>query len=734
MRSKLLFTITLICFLLLQKGFGQEKCSFEIRGKVLVQESHKPISNAVIWVEAIRKGALSDQNGNFQLDNVCEGHYILSVKVLGYREHKQQLNVHGNIDLTIRMLQGEYTMEEIEVTGHQEAIHSTGTVSSLEGEILDERRGENLGETLKKIAGVNSFSTGASISKPVIHGLHSNRIMIMNNGVKQEGQQWGVEHAPEIDPFMAEQITVVKGAEAVRFGPEAMGGVILLDPPKLPISDTKKGEFHLIGNTNGRSGTASFTYEGGSSKWKGLGYRVQASGKTSGNIQSPSYFQNNTGLRELNFSGALGYSSKKLGVELFYSRFDSKMGILSEAHTGNLSDLEAIIENGRPFGEGKFSYSIQNPRQEVLHQIWKTKAHYHLKNDGVLNFKYAFQKNNRQEYDKRRGGNNDRAALDLELFSNTFDFSYDHPVKDHWNGSIGLSVLQQVNNNIPGTGVTPLIPNYDLINLGVYAIEKFTKGHVELEGGIRYDYRYSDAARYDADQELIERDFTFNNLTAFIGGIYSFNSSWMISSNIGSAWRPPNINEQFSQGLHHGAAAVEIGNPDFKSEQAYKWVNTLYHTHQKGEVELTAYYNKINNYIFLNPTGEQFVSLRGTFNVYQYEQTNAALWGLDLSSHYQLLPFSSWYFRASLIRAKDLESRGYLPFIPTDRIDTGISFTKENIGSFTQNKFTLNSLIVFKQNRAPDSEIAPSPELTKSLMPGSVPYFLWGIKILSKPT
>lgn len=529
----------------------------------------------------------------------------------------------------------------------------------------------------------------------------------------------GAEHAPEIDPFMADEIAVVKGAETVRFGPEAMGGVIVVNPRALPVTGGLSGTVNLVGANNGRSGAAAVEISGGSDKVKGLGYRIQSSGKYAGNISSPDYFQSNTGVRELNFSGAAGYSSSRLGMELFYSRFESTLGILADAHTGNLSDLEAIIENGVPFSETGFTYDIVNPRQEVKHGLLKAKAHYHLGDGSNINFQYGFQHNQRQEFDKRRGELNNRAALDLELFTHTIDLSYDHPTKKHWNGSFGFNLLQQVNNNIPGTGVTPLIPNYDMYNVGIYALEKYTKGHLELEAGLRYDHRVVDAARFDQNQQLVERAYTFNNFTAFLGGIYSFSPNITFSTNLGSAWRPPNINEQFSQGLHHGSAAYEYGNPDFESEQAYKWINTFSYAGKNFNAELTAYINRINNYIYLNPTEEQFVSLRGSFNVFRYEQTDARLWGMDLTTHYEIHPQLEWYARGSLIRANDLLKDNYLPLIPTDRVETGLTYKAHNIGKLTQNRVTVSHLAVAHQNREPGFDFSPAP-------PG---YHLWNMNV-----
>jgi len=716
--NKSLTLIFLLTTFFSHQVFSQMNCELILRGKVLHHENNEPIVNAYIWIAELGKGTISDDKGNFRMDQLCPGIYSVKVTYLGHQEEVKTVDLERSNSITFRMIAEDVLLEGVEIHGHRDAVITTSTVSSLTGRTLDESRGENLGDILKRISGVTSFSTGSNISKPVIHGLHSNRIMILNNGIRQEGQQWGAEHAPEIDPFMADEIAVVKGAETVRFGPEAMGGVIVVNPKPLPVTNKTSGEANLIGASNGRSGIAAFQVSGGSDKFKGLGYRIQSSGKIGGNISAPDYTQFNTGVRELNFSGALGYSSSKLGAELFYSRFETTIGILGDAHTGNLSDLEAIIENGSPFRNAEFTYTIVNPRQEVHHNLLKAKAHYHIKDGAKINFQYGFQQNQRQEYDKRRGELNNKAALDLELFTHTVDLSYDHTPSKNWNGSIGLNVLQQVNNNIPGTGVTPLIPNYDMVNLGIYAIEKYTKGHLELEGGLRYDHRYVDAARFDQNQ-LVERSYTFTNMTAFLGGIYSFTPSITLSTNLGSAWRPPNINEQFSQGLHHGSAAYEYGDPDFKSEQAYKWINTFSYFGKKFNFELTGYINQINDYIYLSPTEEQLVSLRGTFNVFRYEQTDARLWGLDLTTNYEIHPNVEWYARGSLVRAKDLIQESHLPLIPADRVESGLAFKIKQVGRLSQNRLTVSNQAVARQKRVPLFDYAPAPQ----------GYNLWNVSI-----
>lgn len=703
MIQKVIFSMALFVAAVTQ--VSAQKCDLVLRGKILHLENDQPIEAAYVWILETRTGAVTDQNGNFVIRELCPGTYTVTVQYLGHKDIRQIVNLSGSTtNQTFKMQEESVVLSGVEVHGHRDAVQTTTAVTSLYGDALLDSRGESLGESLKRVAGVTTFSTGNTISKPVIHGLHSNRIMILNNGIRLEGQQWGAEHAPEIDPFLADEITVIKGAETVRFGPEAMGGVILVNPPTLPTSKKHSTEINLLGASNGRMGNLAASHTGGSGKIPGLGYRVQGSVKSAGNVRTPNYYQANTGMSEYNFSGSVGYSSKKLGIEGYYSFFNTEIGILRDSHTGNLSDLIEIIQNGEPFIKHDFSYEINNPKQVVSHHLAKVKTHYHINPEMKLNFQYGFQLNKRQEFDRRRGDLNARPSLDLELFTNTLDLFLDHSRKSSWSGSVGINVIQQANSNVPGTGVTPLIPNYDMINGGIYIMEKYLKGPLELEGGVRYDYRKVSAARF-VGGELQEADLDYQNFSAFVGGLYQLSPYFAFTSNLGSAWRPPNINELFSQGLHHGAAAVEIGDSNLNSEKSIKWVNGLEYEGKRATAELTAYVNQINDYIYLNPTGETFVSLRGTFNVYEYLQANAFFYGLDLSGTYKFSDQLNGYLKGSIIRAKNTETQTYFPFIPSDRMDWGFaySFGKE------ANRITLSNVLVARQNREPLFDLAPAP-------------------------
>lgn len=591
-------------------------------------------------------------------------------------------------------------LEEVQITSQRKQLPGINTSVKLQGKALEQTRGGTLGEALNNVAGVSTLQTGATITKPVIQGLHSNRILILNNGIRQEGQQWGMEHSPEIDPFVASRLTVIKGAEGVRYGPDAIGGVVLVEPALLSTVPEISGELHLTGSTNGRAGAVSGRLDGGIKKLPGLAWRLQGTGRTAGNLKTADYYLENTGMRESSFSGALGYSKKALTTEIFLSHFRTEIGIFSGAHIGSIADLQARIANGRPFEEGQFSYAIDAPRQQVQHTLLKVKGHIPLIKNTNLDVLYGMQKNTREEYDIRRGGRSSLPSLDLSLVTQTIDLSLENTARTGFKHVLGINGILQVNNNVPGTLATPLIPNYDTYTAGAYFISKLLKRSYALEAGIRYDHKYLDALGYDGNQELYGGTQTFNNITASIGAVINLSSNWSLRSNLGSAWRPPSANELYSNGLHHGSAAFERGDENLLSEKSYKWTSSTEYKTERLSVDLSIFYNHIGDYIYLKPAAELYESIRGVFPTFDYNQTDARFTGADLSMIYKINASLDYQFVGAVVRAKDIVNDAYLPWIPSDRLENSIGFQSTNRNSIkTEKHLKLTHVFVAKQHR-----------------------------------
>ncbi|WP_207425111.1 TonB-dependent receptor domain-containing protein [Pedobacter sp. SYSU D00535] len=694
MRYRVYSIITLVC-LAVQTFAQQADCRFPVEGLVIDSVSREAVPGASIRMDAGNKTSFSDEHGHFSFNRGCSGKAVLTVTALGYQPYRKELVIGGPLELTLQLQPTRLNLQEVEVRARKPAAPGVNANTTVSGQQLEQTKGGTLADVLKSVPGVSTLQAGATITKPVIQGLHSNRLLILNNGIRQEGQQWGMEHAPEIDPFVAQSVTVVKGAEGIRFGPEAIGGVILVKPSALPKQGGLQGELNLTGSSNGAAGAVSGRIEGGLGNVPGFGWRLQGTGRASGNGSTADYYLDNTGVRELNFSGALGYSRKKVEADLYFSHFNTEIGIFRGSHVGDTADITALISHGRPFNEVDFSYQVDAPRQRVAHSLLKLESHFHLSSNSHIDLIYGLQQNKRQEYDIRRGGRSSIPSLDLTLITQTLDLFLESMNSRGWKHTVGLNGLVQVNNNTPGTSVIPLIPNYDTYNAGVYYIGKLSQNNYQLEAGARYDHKYLDALGYDKDQNLYGGTRTFHSLSFSLGGVIYFSPGWSLRSNLASAWRPPVVSELFSNGLHHGSASYEIGDETLESEKSYKWISTLEHQSDRLRFDLSLFLNRIDNYIYLKPSGTFYQSIRGVFPEFYYSQTKALLTGGDIGLSYNLTKALEYELKGALVRAKDLRTEGYLPWIPSDRLENSLAYRWAGRESFVK----FSHLLVARQNR-----------------------------------
>ncbi|HTS46149.1 MAG TPA: TonB-dependent receptor plug domain-containing protein, partial [Puia sp.] len=233
----------------------RSECNLNVRGHIMLADSARLSAKAAsVFVPKLNKGILADSSGNFVITNICPGKLELVITYAGYKTIDTILMVAQNsMLLSFHLADNTSQLDSVTVTGeiiHKDQI-TTAVKVTFSGAELEQTRGLSLGESLKSITGVNSLQSGPSISKPIIHGVYSNRILILNNGIRQEGQNWGNDHAPEIDPFIATRITIIKGAASIRYGSDAIGGVILLDPKEMRTNPGVDGELNLVGMTNG---------------------------------------------------------------------------------------------------------------------------------------------------------------------------------------------------------------------------------------------------------------------------------------------------------------------------------------------------------------------------------------------------------------------------------------------------------------------------------------------------
>ncbi len=696
--------------------------SYSVEGTVQDFHDKTMLENAIVKLG--NSTTKTDKKGRFSFSNIPSGSHQLIAKHPLCDDYTENVKVDRDLHLAITL---EHHIDEIEtVTIH--GNHKTkGSVimSTLNKTELERNSTENLGNLLSKITGVTALKTGNNITKPVIRGLYGSRISILNNGVKMAEQEWGVEHAPNIDVNDFEHIDVVKGASALKYGNEGVGGVVVLEPAILPKKDTVMGNIRLSGISNGKGGELGATVI---KSWENQWF-VKAGGtyRKTGDQYIPHYTLQNTGQEFNSFNFSFGKHTFLQGFDVSYSGINQEFGIYRGAHLSSPEDFYNAVNFGQPFYLDNFSYDIDNPKQEVAHHIAKFSAYRRFADFGKLTFQYSFQLNRRKEYDIRRGELSNLPSMDLRLI--THSASLVHLIeRSNWSLESGISGSFQDNFPNPATKARRLIPDYYRYDAGIFSVYKYRfSSKLNAEAGARYDfnrydaYKYYDSDKWNSNYADLFPDFVvsesgsrtltrpildYHNFSANIGLDYKPAQNYEFKLNLSRAYRAPNPAELFSDGLHHSAAIMEEGNLSIQKETVYN-VNLSLAGHfnvLKGfHVEISPYLMMSDNFVNQIPTSVLNTN-RGVFPVWSYQQIKARIFGLDADAELSISNNLKWKSGFSILRGDDLSNNEPLILMMPAKLRNSVEInlnkpknfyiTLENENAFKQNRFPIRNLPV----------------------------------------
>lgn len=700
-------------------AFGQ-KCDYTFKGVVKDFHDGTPIIGAALQIENSKKYASTDSEGNFVFKNLCNSSFVIIVSHVSCDTKKLKVDLLKEPFKEIRLEHHIEELNEVTVKAATNKTTKTAQESVLKTKALEKYSSQTLGDAIKEIPGVSSINTGNSIVKPVINGLHSSRVLVLVNNVRLQDQEWGIEHAPNVDINAAGSLSLIKGANALEYGGDAIGGVIVLNPKKIYNRDSIFGKTIVYGNSNGRGyGLNTSLTKSSSDGWYATG---QASYKRSGDFKAPGYFLTNTGNQSRNFHINAGLRKLEHGFNVYYSYVKNEIAILRSSHIGNVEDLVDAINSQQPIIIRDFSYDINAPKQEVTHQILKTNFYKRFKDLGRLDLQYDYQKNRRFEFDIRVGSDRDVPAVDLKLTTHTLKSTLKLDAYESSSYKFGITTSYQENFASPDTGVKRLIPDYNKYDLGIFSIGNFEVDDViSLEVGIRYDWNRIDAKKfyqtsrwtergYNVDfadivlqdlgtQLLVNPVFNYYNISASTGMHYILNDYSKFIFNYGLSNRAPNPSELFSDGLHHSAARIELGDLRMDKETSNRVSGTYTYSGENIAFHVEAFYNHIKDFIYLEPTGVE-TTIRGAFPVWEYKQTNAALFGVDLDFEYSYNQYWNFQNKSSFIKGEDLTSSRALIDIPSFKTINAIRYSNPAWSGF---EAELESQWVFRQNDYPNN-------------------------------
>ena len=753
MRIFFMLTVLLLSSQLIQ---GQN-CSIELNGKVVDFHSQLNLSGAVIEVYAQGSTALlkkkrSGDNGVYAIDSLCPGPYTLVISHPDCQTITVDIAVSANLTRDFVLEHHLEELKEVEIYGskQQDETRSAQEVK-IDEDIIDKYSAASLGDALSESPGVTSLNTGVNIVKPSIHGLIGSRVVVLNNGVRMQDMEWGEEHAPNVDLNSVGSITVIKGAASLRYGGDALGGVILLQPDKLNTTEKGfSGKALIAGQTNGRGGIVSNkisqVYD---SNWY---YQLQGSFKLMGDSEAPDYVLSNTGIQQGALAFRLGKQGFRKGFSLDYKLFDAEIGILRASHIGNVDDLIRSINSGEPLVINPFTYDLINPRQRVTHHLGRLSYYQRFKQAGRLDINYDFQANRRLEFDIRVGDDRDKPALDLELTTHTLQLDYKNDANSNWTWETGILGRFQDNFANPDTGVRRLIPDYNRFEAGMYTSSYYRwKNSHSLDFGIRYDYSRIDSKKFYRTSRWEERGYAeefadlviddlgtqvlvnpildYHNISWSTGYQFKPNNESEFRFNFTWAQRAPNPSELFSDGLHHSAARIELGDLRIVSEKSKKFSLTWQEDKDKWSWRLEPYFNLIDDFILLTPTGAE-TTIRGAFPLWEYDQTAVTIAGVDVDLVRHWHPNWSSTHQFSYLYGQDTTRD--IPLINMPPVST-VHTLEFRLPRWNEFRLQLRGEYVFQQNRTPENirVFSPTAQSDVEVMINNGPpaYALFGASV-----
>ncbi len=711
---------------------SQIPCDRSISGKIVDNETNSPLSDVVVRAisdpqvfgnrvlyNSSDKFSISDENGKFLLEGLCAEEDSLIFSRIGFQDTLISLDVDYWV---VSLSEKSVELENVIISDEREKKTGTQTISQQSINLNDKGvdRTLSLANIVSEIDGVTFISTGSNVERPVIHGLYGNRILVLNNYLKHGFQNWGDDHAPEINISSVERISVIKGSSGVRFGPEALGGAIIVEPDPMKLRQPYYLNINSGYQSNGRGNNFSIKTGNG---YKNLGFNLGVNYMKIGDRHAPSYSLTNSGKEEKAFNFGLHYHLKNFDIKLYYNYVDLDLALLRSSifHSGNA--ISKALSSDVPLFIRPFSYDINEPNQVVNHHLAKASINWWYKENEKVSLIIGRQLNQRKEFDVRR--NAEKPIINLDLISTDLMLEWDHSFSENVEGLMGLHFFNQDNDNNPGTGTTPFIPNYNTNRYSFYLVEGLKLGENFFEFGVRIDNENYNVRGRETSQRIFRDEHTLSNITFSIGYENEFSKNFSFKSNLGSAWRTPNMAELYSFGTNgfknsFGLLRYNYNDDDkirtnrvtlmseslTSSEKSLKFINEFDFTSDKNKIKLTLFSNYILNYVFERPIGI-YGTVRGPMPYFIFDQNDVLFVGSDLTVKKEFTKKFNSSITLNYLWSKNLENNGNLINQPPVRIENNLIWKTNNFWKINFSEISLSPSYSFKQSQAP---ITISPE------------------------
>jgi len=685
---------------------------YELTG-VIVDGNSQPLAGASVFLYPVGKGTITDGQGRYSINGLSNGSYTIAVSFIGYRTLTDSIEIEGNSSFNFRLSVASVNLQEVVVSDNYARTRQREEPLNIEivnDNYLKQNLGGSLMKSLERLPGVGTIDIGSGHSKPVIRGLGFNRVVVVENNIKHEAQQWGSDHGLEIDQYAIDNIEVIKGPASLMYGSDAIGGVIDMKNRKIPADNSIGGTVDITGKTNNDYlGTSVSVF--GRKNWLFADfratlldygdYKVPTDSIDIYSYRAPLHenHMRNTAGQEQDIHLSIGFIKPEFQSRLYISNISSKNGFFANAHglEPRSVDTELHDRSGRDIN---YPYHQVNHFKVINTSQWKWEK---LKIESDL----GFQRNFRQEWSQYVSH-----GYMPGVFPDSLDFDSDLErqfEKYVYSGNIKLSFFQNEkalfsaginsdyqNNSIDGRSF--IIPAFKQLNIGAYAFAKYSfsvKSIIQL--GIRYEYGHLNTLSYNdwypspvinnndtTLQYLIRADAlnrSFSSISWSAG--YNYNlPEFSFRVNIGKSFRMPIAKELAANGVNYHHFSYEVGSPELSPEISYQADAGIEYNSDKLAIGLTPFLNYFSNYIYLNPTAEHDRLYGNGNQVYYYTQSRVFRYGGEIHAHYQLLKSLQLGVMGEYVYSEQLsgDKKGFtLPFSPPASAIFNVKYQKQKV-------------------------------------------------------
>jgi iron complex outermembrane receptor protein len=701
---------TLLLFSIAINAFAKDPggdTNGSLSGTVTDKADSSALPGVTVSIPDLRIGAITNDKGKYTLNRLPKGVYLVSFSCVGYSTVSEKVDFSKITSLDVQLTASTIETAEVVITGVSKATEikrNPVPMVAIGKTYIDQHSASgNVIDEIANLPGVSAVTTGPNISKPFIHGLGYNRVVTAEDGIRQEGQQWGDEHGIEVDQNSIDRVEVIKGPASLTFGSDAIGGVVnLITAPPVPEGEILGSVQSTYGTNNGLINN-SLKLQGNND---GLVWGTVISDKDAKDYSDPhdgrvyaTNFQEKDARAMVGLNKSWGYSYLNASI------FDDEQAIpdgsrdsITRQFTKQISDADTYREIVSPSELN--TYTLPTLHQHVqLYRIYDNSS-FILGDNSSLNVNLGYQYSHRREYTHPTDA--DVPGLNLQLGTFTYDVKYNFDIAKTYETTVGLNGMYQ--DNTLGYSTDFPIPAYHQFDFGPFFVVKKSFGKLDLSGGLRYDTRsFSGQAAYvdntvpyyptlytgpnptttpNVTQQFSALNKTFSGASGSFGATYNFSDAFLLKGNIARGFRAPSIAELSANGPDPGSQIYHVGNSDFKPEFSVQEDMGAFLTLPSVSASVEVFDNNIQNYIYqrqildasglperVDPDGTP--DPNGEYSKFTYVQSRARIDGGEFSLDVHPEPWLHFENELTLTYGTNLGTGGkvpdslkYLPFIP----------------------------------------------------------------------